>query len=240
DIYDVTTGTWTTANLSVPRSRLAATSMGNKIYFGGGINNIGVVSNVVDIYDVVSNTWTTDTLSQARQYLTAAATMGKVFFAGGTDAGLATGSNVVDIFDTATATWSIDSLTTGRYFCAATALGTQFLISGGLPDNSGFPINTVEIYTITSSGLAPIETSKTLSVYPNPASQKVVIKNNGFQPGDVINISDVMGKQVLSLKISKNETVADISSLSNGIYFVQLSSVSENFTSKSQKIIIQH
>ncbi|HRF16085.1 MAG TPA: T9SS type A sorting domain-containing protein, partial [Bacteroidia bacterium] len=231
---------WSTTTVQSARSLLAATAMGNKVYFAGGINNIGVVSNVVDIYDVISNTWTTDTLSQARQYLTAAATMGKAFFAGGTDAGLLTGSNIVDIFDTATATWSIDSLTTGRYLCAATTLGNQFLISGGIPSGTGFPLNTVEIYTIATSGISPIETSKTLSVYPNPASQQIMIKYDDFKFGDVLNITDVMGKHLLSLQITNNETFADISNLSDGIYFVRLNSGLRNIASKSQKIIIHH
>ncbi|HQO88148.1 MAG TPA: T9SS type A sorting domain-containing protein, partial [Bacteroidia bacterium] len=167
-------------------------------------------------------------------------TMGKAFFAGGTDAGLLTGSNIVDIFDTATATWSIDSLTTGRYLCAATTLGNQFLISGGIPSGTGFPLNTVEIYTIATSGISPIETSKTLSVYPNPASQQIMIKYDDFKFGDVLNITDVMGKHLLSLQITNNETFADISNLSDGIYFVRLNSGLRNIASKSQKIIIHH
>ncbi len=37
DLYNITSGTWSTAQLSVARSRLAATSVGNVAIFAGGI-----------------------------------------------------------------------------------------------------------------------------------------------------------------------------------------------------------
>jgi hypothetical protein len=40
DIYNVTSGNWTTATLSIPRCGLAATSVGNLVLFGGGGNFI--------------------------------------------------------------------------------------------------------------------------------------------------------------------------------------------------------
>jgi hypothetical protein len=49
--------------------RLAATSVGNLVLFGGGYNSS--YFKVVDVFNVTSNTWTTATLSQARYYLTA-------------------------------------------------------------------------------------------------------------------------------------------------------------------------
>jgi hypothetical protein len=47
DLYNSTTGAWSTAQLSVARSYLAATSVGNVAIFAGG-NNVGVVLLVVD------------------------------------------------------------------------------------------------------------------------------------------------------------------------------------------------
>ncbi|MEI2760439.1 MAG: T9SS type A sorting domain-containing protein [Bacteroidia bacterium] len=68
----------------------------------------------------------------------------------------------------------------------------------------------------------------------------VKIADDGFKFGNVLNITDVMGKQLLSLQITNNETFADISNLSDGIYFVRLNSGHKNITSKPQKIIIHH
>jgi hypothetical protein len=61
DIYNVTSGSWTTATLSIPRSRLAATSLQNLVFFGGGLNR--AESNQVDIYNILNGSWSTATLS---------------------------------------------------------------------------------------------------------------------------------------------------------------------------------
>ena len=49
DIYDTSTGVWSTATLSQARNYLAATSAGNQAFFAGGAGTSGV-SNVADIY----------------------------------------------------------------------------------------------------------------------------------------------------------------------------------------------
>jgi hypothetical protein len=84
--------------LSQPRHRLAATSVGNLVLFGGGYNSNGL-SNVVDEFNLTSNTWTTATLSQARSDLVATSVDNRyALFAGGGYDGSGP-SNVVDIFD---------------------------------------------------------------------------------------------------------------------------------------------
>jgi hypothetical protein len=40
DLYNYTSGTWSTAQLSVARDRLAATSVGNVAIFAGGLQGI--------------------------------------------------------------------------------------------------------------------------------------------------------------------------------------------------------
>jgi hypothetical protein len=47
DLYDITSGTWSTAHLSVARSRLAATSVGNMAIFAGCNCSFCVVSQSV-------------------------------------------------------------------------------------------------------------------------------------------------------------------------------------------------
>ena len=64
DIYNVTSDTWTTANLSQPRARLTATSVGNAAFFAdGSLEGSSSASDRVDIYNLTSNTWTTANLS---------------------------------------------------------------------------------------------------------------------------------------------------------------------------------
>jgi hypothetical protein len=68
DIYNISDESWSNASLSQPRAFLAATSVGNLVLFGGGVNNESVFK-VVDVFDVTSNAWTTTTLSQPRYLL---------------------------------------------------------------------------------------------------------------------------------------------------------------------------
>ncbi|MBL0340048.1 MAG: hypothetical protein IPP71_03510 [Bacteroidetes bacterium] len=53
DIYDNSTGLWTTDNLSVARG-VSATAVGTKAFFAGGVGSGFNPSSVVDIYDNIS------------------------------------------------------------------------------------------------------------------------------------------------------------------------------------------
>jgi hypothetical protein len=105
DIFNATSGEWTTANLSVGRYGLAATSVQDLVLFGGGLANVtvsgGVFSNVVDIFNATSGEWTTANLSVARYQLAAASVNDLALFGGGLDN---TFSEVVDIFHWASTT----------------------------------------------------------------------------------------------------------------------------------------
>jgi hypothetical protein len=105
DLYNGASGTWSTAQLSVWRYLLSATSVGNVAIFAGGSTGIysltlfvgvcdaggcrlmgvtaGSSSNAVDLYNGASGTWSTAQLSVAR-YSFAATSVGNVaIFAGG-------------------------------------------------------------------------------------------------------------------------------------------------------------
>jgi hypothetical protein len=81
DLYDSGTGRWSTAQLSLARTQLAATSVGKVAIFAGGADTSGQ-SNVVDLYDSGTGRWSTAQLSQQRSLLSATS-VGKVaIFAG--------------------------------------------------------------------------------------------------------------------------------------------------------------
>jgi hypothetical protein len=71
-------------------------------------------------------------------------------------------------------------------------------------------------------------------MYPNPASDYVVISNPN---GGSLNylITNSMGATVANGKLSSNKI--DVSSLTNGIYFVQF--VDENGNTLTKKLIVQ-
>src|SRR5205823_1567599 len=127
DVFDASTGQWSTAALSQGRRQLAATSVGNVALFAGGLASAtvgrrtsNVPSDAVDLYDASSGRWSTATLSQPR-YLSTAATAGHfALFAGGitTDTRGQRSFNVasdrVDIYDARTGLWSTTRLSQAR------------------------------------------------------------------------------------------------------------------------------
>lgn len=140
DIYDLTTGQVSTAELSVARYSLTAVVLGQKIFLAGGEVRDGTWPvNTVDIYDVGTNTWTTAALSVAGHSIAAAAAGNKLLFAGG-DGGF-TGHRreyAVDIYDGATHTWSTATLSEAkRGGQVAVTVNNKVYISGG----EGWPPN---------------------------------------------------------------------------------------------------
>jgi len=150
---------WSTATLSVARSNLAATSVGNVALFGGGAGNFtdNAYYNTVDIYDATSGTWSTASLSVARWGLAATSVGNVALFGGGynDDGGYSSeycnidgNCNVVDIYDATTGTWSTATLSVARSNLAATSVGNVALFGGG--DGANGMCNTVDIYNATT------------------------------------------------------------------------------------------
>jgi len=144
DIYHATSGTWTTATLSVPRWFLAATSVGGVALFGGGWNGTHV-SAAVDIYHATSGTWTTATLSVARDYL-AATSVGDVALFGGGQNATGYASATVDIYHATSGTWTTATLSMARWYLAATSVGDVALFGGGAINASNDASAAVDIY----------------------------------------------------------------------------------------------
>ena len=82
DLFDSSTGRWSTAQLSVARSYLAATSVGNIAIFAGGFP-AGGPSDAVDLFDITTGLWSTAQLSVVRQGLAATSVGNTAIFAGG-------------------------------------------------------------------------------------------------------------------------------------------------------------
>jgi len=72
-----------------------------------------------------------------------------------------------------------------------------------------------------------------IKVYPNPASNRIIIEGKPEIQNYQIKVLNIMGESIL---VTKNRNI-DISTLSNGIYFVNFET--EQFIS-SKKIIVQH
>jgi autotransporter-associated beta strand protein len=134
---------WSTTTLSQARYGLAATSAGDKVFFGGGYNS-GSLSNVVDIFDAATLTHTTTSLSEASDELAATSAGGKVFFGGGRRDPEIGVNTVVDIFDAATLSRTTKSLSQARQDLSATAAGGKVFFGGGYAGSS--VSNVVDIF----------------------------------------------------------------------------------------------
>lgn len=152
DIYDDLTGRWDQAYLNTSRSQLAATTVGCKALFAGGVFSPTTFSTV-DIYDSIQDNWSVSNLSTPRYGLAATSAYGKAYFAGGYRSNppeLRGISNRVDIYDSASNSWSTAFLSVGRMDMGATSVGNKVMFAGGETGNGRS--NVVDIYdTVTNT-----------------------------------------------------------------------------------------
>jgi hypothetical protein len=161
DIYDRNSLTWTTGQLSNSRGDISVASVGNKIFFAGGVNwdnyqslQWNGSSDNVDIYDVSSNAWSVAHLSKARENICAVAIGNKVIFAGGTyftknptiGNPVGNASDVVDIYDLSTDSWSVAKLSVARTEISAVVIGNNVYFAGGYGYGSSDNLNIVDVY----------------------------------------------------------------------------------------------
>lgn len=83
-----------------------------------------------------------------------------------------------------------------------------------------FRVDDVSILaTMSSAGLSEIANSL-LEISPNPANEKVII-NNDSSSDILVSILNAEGRIIQSLKLVAGENELNISSLSNGLFFIQ-------------------
>ncbi|MFO0901154.1 MAG: pentapeptide repeat-containing protein [Pirellulales bacterium] len=150
EIYDTSTGLWSTDELSLARCITAATSAGGKAIFAGGGGSLPFVSDRVDLFDASTGQWSTASLSQPRTALTATSVGDLALFGGGYDAA-GQGSSRVDIYDAKNDQWTQSSLSVPRDFAAATTVGNRVLFGGGSADaGHNSPSDAVDMYDASS------------------------------------------------------------------------------------------
>lgn len=96
----------------------------------------------------------------------------------------------------------------------------------------GFNINYFNIQQ-SFTGINELNIDKVV-IYPNPASNQVVIKSSGFQY-DKVDVIDYMGKTVLSRSQLFEPELKLPLSLANGVYIVK---ISKGLESKEKRIVI--
>jgi hypothetical protein len=138
DLYSIVSGSWTTAQLSVARARLAATSVGIVALFAGGQtidNSVAFASDAADLYNSATASWSTARLSVGRYDLAATSLGSLAIFAGGHTGNAY--SDTVDLYNSVSGAWTTARLSSARRLLVATNAGDMAIFAGGLVDPSG-------------------------------------------------------------------------------------------------------
>lgn len=110
DIYDLSTGKWSTMQMPRPRAEFSAVALNNKIYFAGGSNNV----SGVDIFDVATNSWSSANLSAVSGVISGVAKGDNIYWAGIAN-GLNSAGCKAETFHTGNFSTSVNCLSYSRY-----------------------------------------------------------------------------------------------------------------------------
>ncbi|HZR42457.1 MAG TPA: hypothetical protein VFB12_20210 [Ktedonobacteraceae bacterium] len=209
DIYDANIGHWMPPGpndiLSVPRSSLAATTVGNLSIFAGGLDHQGAVSNVVDIYNANTGQWTPgQSLSVPRSGLAATTVGNTAIFAGGVVSGGAA-SNAMDIYNPATTgQWTSTNLRAPCSNIAATSVASKALFAGKWVSSEANLL--VDIYDTTSGwGAKYYSTAPRFNLAATTVGSKAIFAGgitSGGAPSDAVDIYDANINQWSQAKLS--------------------------------------
>lgn len=97
---------------------------------------------------------------------------------------------------------------------------------------SDYPSNGT-VYRFAPSGTAssPDFTIAKLTVYPNPATNILTLKQDNFTEG-AYTITDMTGKTIMQNKVSANNTQINVESLTSGVYFLHIENQHIKFIKK--------
>ena len=85
------------------------------------------------------------------------------------------------------------------------------------------------------TGITPVPASMSFAVYPNPAATEVTIDlHDGYQ-GATVSLRDVLGQVLTTRAASGAQMTLDLSSYTDGIYFIE---VSQGGVSATRKLVI--
>lgn len=120
-------------------------------------------------------------------------------------------------------------------FCDSISIGDDGLLGGRL-SAAGFTINIVSPQTITGfvTGIESPEAASTISLFPNPFTDFITISDLSASQSEY-NVFTIEGRKVLSGTVNGANQVVSVSSLSSGVYFLQL--ISKEGKISTQKIV---
>lgn len=196
DIYDINTNMYSTAELSESKSRMNSITVGNKVFFVGGVKfqNGGNTGNAlnIDVYDLSTNSWTVLNLNgNSIAAFPALASVGSKIFFSNSELAI---SNRVDIYDISSNNWSTAFLSQARQGVAISPIGDKVYFSGGrIGDNYSSIIDIYDNITNTWSVTSLIEAKAYHS--------QIFLNNKIFWAGGSIGFDTLYESDIHTCKI---------------------------------------
>ncbi|NUM50556.1 MAG: T9SS type A sorting domain-containing protein [Flavobacteriales bacterium] len=105
--------------------------------------------------------------------------------------------------------------------------------------SGGFDLDAVGVIHYLSTKIEETAPLFLVQMYPNPASHHITIRFNTAHEIDYIEVIDNIGRaeNIFIIKQDKSEVLLDISTLKNGLYYLNIVSGNKIF---NQKIIVNH
>ena len=177
------------------------------------VTNVAAGSYTVTVSDFNHCTTTTNiSVAQPNQIQV---TTTEVNATGVLDNGSATVSNIIGATSPYTYAWSngatsqtVSNLGGGTYTVTIT-------------DHNGCN-QTASVFVNVSTGINSVSSVITFAVYPNPASNYVLVQLDEFNTATTLNLKNILGQTVIAQTITAKQTQIDLNSLANGVYLVEL------------------
>lgn len=126
----------------------------------------------------------------------------------------------------------------GRIRDVLVAPNGKIYISTSNHENFGPPLlpnddKIIELYNPIYASIYPeLVKEESILLYPNPAKNQLTVSGDFLKNGSRIKVSDIAGHLILEITSKSSVSEIDISSLGNGLYFVNISSGKNNLTLK--------
>ena len=97
--------------------------------------------------------------------------------------------------------------------------------------------NVVLFTTLANSGLNLAEGAvATMTVYPNPASERAIVAVSGVENGAKIVVSDMQGRIILSDDMTSETYELSVANMTSGVYYIR---VIDGASIHTQKLIVE-
>lgn len=243
--YDPIADSWVIKANPFPKGNNSSGHFGfvlnNNIYVTGGA--FPPNSGDLLMYDPTTDTWTSKA-SLPAGFLTNAFSFsiaGMGYVCGGLDNNF---NNATSLYRYSPSTDVWQSAAAAAFPTNHTASGVSFVLGNDAYAGTGEDLSTntytsdMHKITLNNIGLAEETQAEVLSVYPNPAKDKIFVNYEGGEFSNlVLEMSDLQGKILLKKEINTSQTSLDLSNYPKGTYIVTMKNDDANFSVR--KVVLE-